>query len=332
LSGRKEFKPQEKVELASFEINPRVIEIDEFEKSEIKPILEIEVPPPPPTIGVIQTAEVKLPKRVVAGKKNTFVMTDIIFDSPIHTYVDKENPTPLVRIPPVFPNRFLQGDVSGYCKIRFDVSPEGQPMNVQTTLCTNSQLKSATVKSVQKWKYSPRSVEIYCHFQVDFKGMSNRIKQSVIAVLSTVILAISAGQSFAKDNTRSFSPAVGETVNVTMTLAESEDYAGALEKLRALIKTPDLTPYERGMIYQMMGQYNYELDQLALSLEAFENALKSGGLLPEERDNIDIVIAQLMIICRFARQCVGSVRRLYPRADMGRKMVCGSGPKNAPPL
>lgn len=125
--------------------------------------------------------------------------------------------------------------------------------------------------------------------------MSNRIKQSVIAVLSTVILAISAGQSFAKDNTRSFSPAVGETVNVTMTLAESEDYAGALEKLRALIKTPDLTPYERGMIYQMMGQYNYELDQLALSLEAFENALKSGGLLPEERDNIDIVIAQLMI-------------------------------------
>jgi len=151
-----EFKPQEKVELASFEINPRVIEIDEFEKSEIKPILEVEVPPPPPTIGVIQTAEVKLPKRVVAGKKNTFVMTDIIFDSPIHTYVDKENPTPLVRIPPVFPNRFLQGDVSGYCKIRFDVSPEGQPMNVQTTLCTNSQLKSATVKSVQKWKYSPR--------------------------------------------------------------------------------------------------------------------------------------------------------------------------------
>ena len=151
-----EFKPQDKVEVASFEINPRVIEIDDFIKTEIKPVQEVEVPPPPPTTGIIQTAEVKLPTRVVAGKKNVFEMTDIIFDDPINIHVDKENPTPLVRIPPIFPNRFLQGDVSGYCKIRFDVSPEGQPMNIQTTLCTNTKLKSATVKSVQKWKYSPR--------------------------------------------------------------------------------------------------------------------------------------------------------------------------------
>lgn len=151
-----EFKPQDKVEVTSFEINPRVIEIDDFIKTEIKPILEVEVPPPPPTTGVIETAEVKLPKRVVAGKKNVFVMTDIIFDDPISVHVDKENPTPLVRIPPVFPDRFLRGDVSGFCKILFDVSPEGQPMNIQTTLCTNTQLKSATVKSVQKWKYTPR--------------------------------------------------------------------------------------------------------------------------------------------------------------------------------
>jgi len=106
--------------------------------------------------NISRYAEVKLPTRVVAGKKNVFEMKDIIFDDPINIHVDKENPTPLVRIPPIFPNRFLQGDVSGYCKIRFDVSPEGQPMNIQTTLCTNTKLKSATVKSVQKWKYSPR--------------------------------------------------------------------------------------------------------------------------------------------------------------------------------
>jgi len=154
-----EFKPQDKVEVASFEINPRVIEIDDFIKTEIKPVQEVEVPPPPPTTGIIQTAEVKLPTRVVAGKKNVFEMKDIIFDDPINIHVDKENPTPLVRIPPIFPNRFLQGDVSGYCKIRFDVSPEGQPMNIQTTLCTNTKLKSATVKSVQKWKYNPKIVD-----------------------------------------------------------------------------------------------------------------------------------------------------------------------------
>ena len=151
-----EFTPQDNVEIANFEINPQVIEIDEFKKAEIKPIRDVEVPPPPPTTGLIQTAEVKLPKTVIAGKKNVFEKKDIIFENPINIHIDKENPTPLVRIPPVFPDRFSRGDVSGYCKILFDVSPEGQPMNVQTTLCTNSQLKSATIKSVQKWKYSPR--------------------------------------------------------------------------------------------------------------------------------------------------------------------------------
>jgi len=62
---------------------------------------------------------------------------------------------PLVRVPPVFPARFLQGNFSGYCRVSFDISPEGRPFNVQTTICTNQQLESATVKSVQDWKYSP---------------------------------------------------------------------------------------------------------------------------------------------------------------------------------
>jgi len=134
-----------------------------------------------------------------------------------------------------------------------------------------------------------------CHFQADFKAVITRMKQKAISVLSAVIFVMSAGQSFAGENTRSFSLAVGDAVNVTKTMAEGEDYAGALEKLDALIKSPDLAPYERGVIYQMMGQYSYELDQIDVSIEAFENALKSGGLSSEERDNIDIVIAQLMI-------------------------------------
>lgn len=138
-------------------------------------------------------------------------------------------------------------------------------------------------------------MEICCHFQAGFKAVNIIIKQNAMTVLSAVIFAISAGQSFAEGNARSFSPVVGEVVNVTKALADGADYQGALEKLDALIKTPDPSPYERGVIYQMMGQYSYELDQLDASIKAFENALTSGGLLPEERDNIDIVIAQLMI-------------------------------------
>lgn len=125
--------------------------------------------------------------------------------------------------------------------------------------------------------------------------MSACVKQRAISALSAVILMMSASISFAEEGTRSFSPATGDVVNMTMILAEGTDYAGALEKLEALIKTPNLVPYERGVIYQMMGQYHYELGQMEASIDAFENALKSGGLLSEERHNVDIVIAQLMI-------------------------------------
>jgi len=62
----------------------------------------------------------------------------------------------LVRIPPTFPPRFLQGNHSGYCTVRFDVSPQGQPINIETLICTSDLLKEPTIKSVQKWKYAPK--------------------------------------------------------------------------------------------------------------------------------------------------------------------------------
>jgi len=152
-----EFTPQDKVEVARFEINPRVEDIpDPVRTLRLDPLREIEVPPPPPKIATDEAARVDLPVIKVAGKIPPYEMKKLDLGKDIDIVPIDKNPTPQVRIPPIFPSRFLQGDVSGYCKVRFDISAQGQPMNVQTTLCTNSQLKSATVKSVQKWKYSPR--------------------------------------------------------------------------------------------------------------------------------------------------------------------------------
>ena len=36
------------------------------------------------------------------------------------------------------------------------MSADGLPYNVQTVNCTSSQLQSASIKSVQKWKYNPK--------------------------------------------------------------------------------------------------------------------------------------------------------------------------------
>ena len=73
--------------------------------------------------------------------------------------VSDRDAQPLVRIPPVVPPRFLQGDNSGYCKVRFDVSPEGQPFNIEMKVCTTRILESASRKNVQKWRYNPKIVE-----------------------------------------------------------------------------------------------------------------------------------------------------------------------------
>ena len=63
---------------------------------------------------------------------------------------------PIVRIPPIFPPAFLQGDHSGFCRLRFDVSASGTTMNVTAKECTNAMLQTPSVTSVHKWRYSPK--------------------------------------------------------------------------------------------------------------------------------------------------------------------------------
>ena len=101
--------------------------------------------------------------------------------------------------------------------------------------------------------------------------------------------------AMAQGEKRQFSNAAGQVVNKTMELANNKKYATALAELRKLINTPNLNSYERATIYQMIGQYSYELDRTEDAMLAFENAVKTGGLLPDDAANMDVVIAQLTI-------------------------------------
>jgi len=155
----KEFQPQDKAEQASFEINPKVEDIKVIEReTKIDKVKKVITPPPPPQI---ERAKADKPTEKIASIEGAIPE----FEAPriekgnFKITVSDRDAQPLVRIPPVFPPRFLQGNNSGFCKVRFDVSPEGQPFNVQTTVCTSSKLESATKKSVQKWKYNPKIVD-----------------------------------------------------------------------------------------------------------------------------------------------------------------------------
>ncbi|WP_427449868.1 energy transducer TonB [Litorimonas sp. WD9-15] len=59
------------------------------------------------------------------------------------------------RSPPTFPPRFLRGNHSGYCRLKFDISAQGKPTNVKVILCTDESLKDVSIKSLRTWRYEP---------------------------------------------------------------------------------------------------------------------------------------------------------------------------------
>jgi len=153
-----EFSPQDKSETMAYEINP-VENITEapIEIEAPDPLKEIEVPPPPPKLDITKVAEVKVPHVPIGDSVPPLDPMELDLDVGLgdSVQIDGEE-QPLVRIPPIFPSRFLEGNNSGYCKVRFDVSPQGAPYNVQVTSCTNRTLTRPTIKSVQRWKYRPK--------------------------------------------------------------------------------------------------------------------------------------------------------------------------------
>jgi protein TonB len=151
-----EFKPQEKLATASFEINPTVEDIKVIKRdTKVKQVKKVVTPPPPPTIERQQAAK---PQERIASLEGA--IPD--FEAPkidrknFKIAVSDRDAQPLVRIPPIMPPR---AEKSGHCRVKFDVSPEGAPFNVITTFCTQRLFERATIKSVQRWKYNPKIVD-----------------------------------------------------------------------------------------------------------------------------------------------------------------------------
>ncbi len=148
-----DFKPQEKVETASFEINPKVEDIKlAVRETKIAKIRQVVTPPPPPQIERQQAAQPTVAIASLEGAIPKFETPKLDRKS-FSIAVSDRDAQPLVRIPPIMPPR---AEKSGHCKVRFDVSPEGQPFNVMTTYCSSSVFKRSSIKSVQKWKYQPK--------------------------------------------------------------------------------------------------------------------------------------------------------------------------------
>ncbi|GHA93283.1 hypothetical protein GCM10009069_15410 [Algimonas arctica] len=148
-----EFEPQDRLELAAFEINATPDDLPLLtDRTPPKLLDRIEVPPPPPVVDVPVTDRPVEPFHTPGNPKDIFDPKPYIVPTKIPLHPTDSDPTPLVRVPPTMPPRASR---SGHCRLSFDISSDGTPYNVRTTICSQSLFESAAIRSVQKWVYRP---------------------------------------------------------------------------------------------------------------------------------------------------------------------------------
>ncbi|WP_017930107.1 tetratricopeptide repeat protein [Robiginitomaculum antarcticum] len=94
---------------------------------------------------------------------------------------------------------------------------------------------------------------------------------------------------------RQFGAEAGEKVNAALQDMNANNNGAAVAKLNEALALPDLNPYEKATIHQMMGSAYYEQNQYARAIQSFESSISSGGLLPAEATSLRLNIAQLLI-------------------------------------
>ena len=130
-------------------------------------------------------------------------------------------------------------------------------------------------------------------------SLKKLIAATALALVSATALPLvsTSGFAVAQEATegRQFSAKAGEAVNAALQLINNDQHKEALVALNAVLVFPTLNPYERSTIYQMQGASHYELNDYAATITSFRNAIKAGGLLPNEINSLQVNIAQLMI-------------------------------------
>jgi len=63
-----------------------------------------------------------------------------------------------IRVPPKFPQKFLNGNNSGFCKFSFAYDEIGYANDIQIISCTDDSLAKPTVKAAKTWRRMGRCI------------------------------------------------------------------------------------------------------------------------------------------------------------------------------
>jgi len=66
---------------------------------------------------------------------------------------------------------------------------------------------------------------------------------------------------------------VAPTTNDALPSFKADNHYDALERIEEALMVPNLTPYEKSTLFIKKGQAHMDLEQVSLSIEAFEEAL-----------------------------------------------------------
>ena len=121
---------------------------------------------------------------------------------------------------------------------------------------------------------------------------------AVVAATFMATILVSSATSYAQEaapETRQFTAKSGEKVNAANEFMNADNFGAAIGVLNEALALPNLSAYEKSITYQILGQAYYESNNVQAALDNFQNAINSGGLLPNEVENIELVVAQLLI-------------------------------------
>ncbi|MEP1229760.1 MAG: tetratricopeptide repeat protein [Litorimonas sp.] len=121
---------------------------------------------------------------------------------------------------------------------------------------------------------------------------------AVLAISMSAATFSTPSASYAQEaepETRQFTAKSGEKVNAANEFMSADNFGAAIGVLNEALAIPDLSSYEKSITYQILGQAYYESGNIQAALDNFQNSINSGGLLPNEVESIELVVAQLLI-------------------------------------
>lgn len=122
-----------------------------------------------------------------------------------------------------------------------------------------------------------------------------RTTKYIVIFLSCIFLSQQVSSYAQADETGKISAAIAPEVESSLELLKTNDYEAALSKIDKTLQNPGLTPYEKSILFQLKGGAHYELNQHQETIQAFEDAINSGGLLENDTRQLRANIAQLWI-------------------------------------